>query len=130
MRNAVRSALGGLLTEFCPDDAFALARRLDEDEVRLLRIYRTLGAWPADGQFALHAVALIVGPGAPLRDLRRVVLRPIPDFRAAADTASLSDQGHCGVIAYSDRVRLGFRNAAAVVERNLNSDRLYYPHQL
>lgn len=127
MRDVVRVALRDLVAEFSPDGVPAFLARVDDDEVRLTRIYRAIGAWPADAQFALHVTAWVVGPGAPLPDLRRAVNRSIPDFRAAAEAMRWSDGGHAGVIALRDKASRAFRNAAVVLDRSLDPDRLFYP---
>lgn len=131
MRKVVRVALWDLVTEFGTDDIATFKDKVDDDERRLTRIYSALAAWPADGQFAIHATAWILGPGAPLPAVRAAVNRPIPDFQAAAVAAQQwSNRGHSGVIAIVDRVGRAFRNAAVVVERALDPDRLYYPDEL
>jgi hypothetical protein len=127
VRESVRAALCDLAAQFCPDDAAALVARLETDEHRLRAVYRTIGAWPADAQFAIHTVAIVLGPGVRMPALRRIVDAWLPDFRAAADAALMQNRGHSGVVALNDRVARGFRNAGIVVQLNLNPERLYYP---
>jgi hypothetical protein len=130
VRDVVRAALCDLVTEFCPDDADTLLPRLDSDEGKLKSVYRALDAWPSDAQFALHAIAIVMGPGVRMRTLESLTIRSIPDFHAAADAALMSNRGHSGIVAMNDRVARGFRNAGSVVKFNRNSERLYYPLEL
>ena len=130
MREVVRAALSDLVTEFCPDDAPTILSRLDSDEKRLRATYLTLDAWPSDAQFALHVIAIVMGPGVRMPAFKRLVNAPVPDFAAAADAALMSNRGHSGVVALNDRVARAFRNAGTVLELNLDPEELYYPNSL
>lgn len=100
----------------------------DALEPKLKRVYRTWEAWPADAQFALHALGWLHGPGFRHDGLRASVNGPSPDFtQAAVEVAGMSNAGHPCVIAVHDRAAHALRNAGAVLVQDRCLEILYYP---
>ncbi len=116
VRPIVARAVTGVLVLFTDEDHDVVA--CDD---RLVRLRPGLDAWPADGQLALHLLAWLRGPG--FRDPALDAALSRLDFGAASEAAmSLSNGGHCGVIALHSRAAHSLRNADRVLRLRLNPE--------
>lgn len=122
MRDVVRVALANIASRFSDD-----APSVDESALRAR--YSALEAWPADAQLGLYILAWVLGPGFSVPAFRESVNLLVPNFGRAASAITL-DENDPALITLSGMVRRAFRNAAVVMDWNLNPDLLYWPVDL
>lgn len=112
-----------------PDDVRSLVlRKLDDNDRTLSRRFNAWESWPADAQLGTHALAWAVGAGFHFPRLEGA-LRACA-FRDAADEAHLRTDNNPGVVPRNLAMRTLFKNAAEVMEQNLDPEVLYWPKSL
>jgi hypothetical protein len=110
------------------------AGRLAANQTTLQRLFSKFSTWPADAQGAAHSMSWAMGTGDPgnpsagglasFRTLVNALNQDPPDFRTAADNSFMKGGGISERNAADKQM---FLNAAAIQEKNLDYDSLYFP---
>lgn len=105
-------------------------RRLDANEATLRARYAAWEEWPGDAQLGTHSMAWAVGPAFHTRFPRLHAALVAGDFLAASNECRMQEAGNPGLVPRNKANRVLYRNAAAVVERRLDPEVLYWPRDL
>lgn len=123
LRESVRPALVSIAGRFSSDVPLV-------DTAALRSRYGAFEAWPADAQLGLSVLAWALGPGFHVRGFRESVNALVPDFARAASTLEALGAKNTSLITLTGIARAAFRNAAVILECDLNPEILYSPLDL
>lgn len=105
-----------------------VARKLEQNDLLLLRRFPEMESWPADAQLATHSMAWACGPAFNFPRLAEA-LRAL-DFRGACIHCTISEAGNPGIVPRNAMNRRLYLNAARVVEWKLDPEELHWPTDL
>jgi hypothetical protein len=122
LRDSVRAAFLEIAGRFS-DDVTPV------DPAVLQSRYSVVEAWPADAQLGLYTLAWALGPGFHMKGFREALNSTVvPDFARAASAIEVKENP--SLITLGGIAKHAFRNAAVVVNGDLDYGILYWPISL
>jgi GH24 family phage-related lysozyme (muramidase) len=105
-----------------------VGRKLEQNDLLLLRRFPDWESWPADAQLATHSMAWACGPSFVFPQLAAALRAQ--DFRLACTHCTISEAGNPGIVPRNVLNRRLYLNAARVVEWKLDPEELHWPTDL
>lgn len=105
-----------------------VARKLAQNDQHIAARFSEWESWPADAQMAVHSMAWACGPGFHFPMLEAAI--KAQNFTMASLECTINETGNPGLKPRNAANRVLFKNAARVLEDNLDPEVLYWPEDL